>query len=196
MNSSSSPDPDGDVFLRCKDQDTGIPRSFRVSSKVLRLASPVFARLLGPSFQEGQKLRQEGCVVVELEDDDAPLMKLILDVLHYQADITYQDVNAEKLARLAIHCDKYDCTKALGPWVSTWFKDVAVTPGDMVELGFRLLAAYLLNDSGRFAQISKEAMEEVTSNFSMIWEEKEIATLLPSGLPSKSDNSSVNCDCD
>jgi hypothetical protein len=196
MNSSTNPDPDGDVFLRCKDQDTGIPKSFRVSSKVLRLASPVFARLLGPTFQEGRKLRQEGCLVVQLEDDDAPLMKLILDVLHYKADSTYQVVDAEKLARLAIHCDKYDCTKALGPWVSTWFKNVAETPGDLVEIGFRLLAAYLFNDSGRFAQISKEAIGEVIPGFSLTWEEKKITTLLPSGVPSKSDNSSVNCDCD
>jgi hypothetical protein len=193
MNSSTSPDPDGDVLLRCKDQDTGSTKLFRVSSKVLRLASPVFANMFGPHFQEGHELRQDGCLVVELEEDDAPLMKIILDVLHYQADSGDHVMDAEKLAQLAIHCDKYDLTKALGPWVSTWFQNIVDTPGRTVGLGYRLLAASLFNDSEKFSDISKEVVETVDTDFSVLWMQNGIKTLSPWSVPGELANRSFDC---
>src|SRR4051794_17173232 len=118
MKDSLGPDPDGDLVLKCQDHDTGITMLFRVSSKVLRLASPVFVGMLSPCFREGQSLLQGECPVVELEDDDASMMSLIINILHYQAGDQDHTMDAERLARLAIHCDKYDCIKALGPWAS------------------------------------------------------------------------------
>ncbi|OCL08748.1 hypothetical protein AOQ84DRAFT_34754 [Glonium stellatum] len=79
----SSLDPDGDVVLKCQDRDTGTAISFRASSKVLLLTSPVYVRMFSSSFKEGQELLQGDCAVVELKDNDASSISLILNVLHY-----------------------------------------------------------------------------------------------------------------
>ena len=80
-------DSDGDVVLRYSKPECDASMSFRVSSKVLRLASPVFVRMLSPTFKEGRALLHEDRVVIELKDDDPSLMELILNILHHQADI-------------------------------------------------------------------------------------------------------------
>ncbi|CAO2655386.1 Nn.00g104500.m01.CDS01 [Neocucurbitaria sp. VM-36] len=175
----SGPDPEGDVVLKCQDHDTGTMMSFRVSSKVLRLASPVFVRMFSSSFREGHELLQEECVVVELEDDDASLMNILLNVLHYQAGYEDHVIDAEKLARLAIHCDKYDCTKALAPWVSIWFKDIKEPGQPPVDFGFQILAAYMFNNAKKFEEISKAALEEMAPEFSAQWMQQDILKLLP-----------------
>jgi hypothetical protein len=77
------PDPEGDVVLRYSKLDSDASVSIRVSSKVLRLVSAVFKRMLSPTFKEGQELLQNNRVVVELEDDDSSMMCLIMTILHY-----------------------------------------------------------------------------------------------------------------
>lgn len=180
----SRPDPDGDTVFKLQDQDNGTTTYFRVSSKVLRLASPVFVSMFNPYFREGQALLHGQCPVIELEDDDPQLIGLVLNVLHYRAGGEDYVTNAERLARLAIHCDKYDCIKALGPWVSHWFKKVE-RKSQPKEFGFMLLAAYLFNDSEKFMELSKAASTELTPNFSMEWEEEEILAILPDCISSE-----------
>jgi hypothetical protein len=139
------PDPDGDVVLECHDQDNHTTTAYRVLSKVLRLASPVFVGMFRPYFQEGHELLQGESPVIELKEDNAPLMSLILNVLHFRGSGENHVMNAERLARLAIHCDKYDLTNALGPWVSFWSNNVERMSQSSEDSGFMLLAAYLFN---------------------------------------------------
>ncbi|PYH28827.1 uncharacterized protein BO87DRAFT_450135 [Aspergillus neoniger CBS 115656] len=102
-------DPGGDLILSIEGQTT---RRFLVSSKVLTLASPVFANLLGPNFREGRQVTESHCPTICLHDDDPVCMKTVLEILHYQGDGEDQ-MNAERLAFIAVHCDKYICTTAL-----------------------------------------------------------------------------------
>ncbi|KAH8728860.1 hypothetical protein GQ44DRAFT_747278 [Phaeosphaeriaceae sp. PMI808] len=164
MRDSPGPDPDGDVILRCQDQDTDTTTSFQVSSKILRLASPVFVGMFSPCFREGQDLLQGKCPVIELEDDDASMMGLILNVLHYQVSDEDHIMDAKRLARLAIHCNKYDCIKALGPWVSVWFKNLKSMGQPATE------------------EISEKALGELIPGFSVEWEEEGTLTLLPTSI--------------
>jgi hypothetical protein len=195
MDGPCEPDPNGDVILSCYEQDSATTKSFRVSSKILQLASPVFIRMLSPPFKEGQELLQANCVRIHLEDDDARLMSLILDILHYKADREFHILDSEDLARLAIHCDKYDCTKALGPWISTWFDEVVETGQSVMDVGFHLLASYMFNDPKKFAEISKTALEEITPDFRNKWLQEDTLTLLPTTIPSRLSKRSVKNGC-
>lgn len=51
-------DPDGDMYFVLKNADLP-PLQYMLSSKVLRDASPVFNKMLGPHFQEGSALRNQ-----------------------------------------------------------------------------------------------------------------------------------------
>jgi hypothetical protein len=62
---------------------TDTPANLLVSSKVLSLASPVFAALLGPKFLEGDHLRRGVSPIIELHDDDPTAMALICNILKY-----------------------------------------------------------------------------------------------------------------
>lgn len=179
------PDPDGDVVLKCRDEKLDITTSFRVSSKVLRLASPVFVRMLGPAFKEGQELLHADGVEINLEDDDAVSMRVILDILHFKADSEGYDLDAKSLAQLSIHSDKYDCTRALRPWVSNWFKSLVGAWQKDVDYGFQLLAAYMFNDAKKFSEVSKIALEEMNPDFPKYWTKEDIITLLPVSILSR-----------
>ncbi|PVH92414.1 hypothetical protein DM02DRAFT_508345, partial [Periconia macrospinosa] len=176
-------DSDGDVILECQDQDSPTTTAFRVSRKVLQLASPVFLRMFGPHFKEGNQLPQEESPVVELKEDDASLMNIILNILHFRSSDDNYGMDAERLARLAIHCDKYDLPKALGPWISFWFDKVETASASSEELGFMLLAAYLFNDIKKFREISEMALIKTSPGFEDNWEEQDLLALLPISIP-------------
>lgn len=51
-------DPEGDVILATTPGEGAIQKVL-VCSRILSLASPVFAKMLGPNFKEGQELRHK-----------------------------------------------------------------------------------------------------------------------------------------
>lgn len=106
--------PDGDVILLVEGQSTG---QFLVSSKILSIASPVFAKLFGSNFHEGMQMAKSSRPTIPLREDDPVAMRTILRILHHQEPEQVEPMNAERLAIFAIHCDKYDCVKALRPWI-------------------------------------------------------------------------------
>ncbi|KAJ5360748.1 hypothetical protein N7517_009939 [Penicillium concentricum] len=124
-------DPDGDVIIVSEGESPDDTRRFLVSSKVLSLASPVFAKLFGPNFYEGTQMATCTCPELHLHDDDPAMMK----------EVPGRDT--ECIANLTIHGDKYDCVKALRPWVSTWIHNFDVTPSTE-EFGHLIVAAHLL----------------------------------------------------
>ncbi|KAF2844270.1 hypothetical protein T440DRAFT_410539, partial [Plenodomus tracheiphilus IPT5] len=156
-----------------------------VSSKFLRLASAVFVRMLSPCFEEVHELLQDDHVVIELEDNDPSLMELIMNILHYQADSGEHAVNAEKLARLAIHCDKYDCTRASSTWAATWFTKPEERKPPRPQYDFQLLAAYLFNDRSHSSKIFKATTSELESSRSAQWPQENMLALLPESVSSR-----------
>ena len=93
-------DPEGDIILVCGKTE------FQVSSKVLRLASPVFTALFGPSFAEGQATSSKASRI-QLHDDDEDSMHFMCTVLHHKCTST-SSIDLEKLEKLAVVTDKYD----------------------------------------------------------------------------------------
>ena len=79
----------------------------RTSSKVLSLASPVFASMLGTHFAEGQSLLEKGSLEnsavspteVTLPDDDPEAMILFCDTIHYKKHAT-PDIALSLLAKM------------------------------------------------------------------------------------------------
>lgn len=108
-------DPDGNVTLLIEGQSRA---RFLVSSKILSMASPVFARLFGQRFYEGTQMANLSCPTIPLHEDDPVAMRIIIRILHYQEPKQGVSVDAESLAKLAIHCDKYDCSRRSIPGLS------------------------------------------------------------------------------
>lgn len=137
------PDPNGDVVLVLHSQETfetkrtknGKPLtkkprmtaptncSLRASSKVLSLASPVFAAMLGPKFMTNGGLSVVDPPQIPLPDDDLDAMTLLCFALHCHglSDIA---VPANMLQSLAVICDKYDCAVAIQAWTRLWLQSL------------------------------------------------------------------------
>ncbi|KAI1388138.1 uncharacterized protein F4822DRAFT_303427 [Hypoxylon trugodes] len=105
-------DPDGDLNLVVGSRDS---RTFVVCSKALARASPVWKTLLYGGFAESiQPDRSTGKEwIVNLPDDDAAAVQIILNILHYRFDEI-------PISAHTILSDKYDLTRLLRPWVRGW----------------------------------------------------------------------------
>ncbi|OGM44094.1 hypothetical protein ABOM_007322 [Aspergillus bombycis] len=167
-------DPDGNLILSIEGQNT---RRFLVSSKVLSLGSAVLAKLLGPGFREGKQITESHCPTISLHDDDPACMRTILGILHYKGSGEDQ-MNAERLALMAIHCDKYDCIKALRPWIFKWFYDCQPITTDE-EYGYLLLSAHLFREKDQFSRLSASAQTQLSPEFIIKWQGIDILKLLP-----------------
>ncbi|KAL2824363.1 hypothetical protein BDW59DRAFT_172896 [Aspergillus cavernicola] len=151
---------------------------WQVSSKVLSLASPVFAALFQPHFREGALIRTSASPEVPLHGDDPIMLGVILEILHYREPQGAIYLDPKELATLAIHCNKYDCTEALRPWSTHWFIHLQKI-STSEEYGFALLAAHLLRDERQFSGLSVKALATLTLNFPAQWEATGTLSLLP-----------------
>ncbi|PVH94087.1 hypothetical protein DM02DRAFT_694101 [Periconia macrospinosa] len=172
-------DPEGDITLKCCNTEDMVTTSFLVSSHVLRLASPVFKNMLKPNFKEGDQLLMEGKADIKLNDDEASLLSTVLHILHFHGEVGIDSLDAEKLARLAILCDKYDLTKALGSWITVWFQKAEKTIQTPKDYGFMLLAAYRFNESERFREISIRAIKNIPNDSTDDWKNQELLNMMP-----------------
>ena len=93
-------DPEGDIVLVCGKTE------LQVSSKVLRLASPVFTTLFGPKFAEGQATSRKASRI-QLHDDDEDSMHFMCTVLHHKCT-SASSIGLERLEKVAVVTDKYD----------------------------------------------------------------------------------------
>ncbi|KAK7966915.1 uncharacterized protein PG986_001192 [Apiospora aurea] len=172
-------DPDGDVTIKINCPRCAEVRCFQASSHMLSLASTVFAKMLGPDFKEGHQLRKDGRVTVTLHDDDPDATERVLCALHYHPNATTAAVDVERLVPMALFCDKYDCCRALAPWVLHWCK--VFTEISVAEAGYMLLAAYLFRASN-FYDISSKIAGHLPPTFAALWKRLEKMSPLPQKL--------------
>lgn len=145
-------DPSGDVTfeLSCPDGKVHL----LVSSKVLSLASPVFAAMLNSQFKEGLSNRavSRGSPI-PLPDEDGPAFIVFCAAIHYRTDEVPRKLDLKCLENLATICDKYRCTSALAPWSARWLDEViGGLSGKDLERSF--YAAYVLDSPEAFSRIS------------------------------------------
>lgn len=117
--------PRGEIYL-CTPT-----KRFQVFSPALRLASPVFSRMLDPTspFLEGRQLANSthtSPAAIPVEDDDPDAMEVILNIAHHNGHRVPKKITAEMIFAIAALCDKYDMGAALSGWAGLWTEGFTV----------------------------------------------------------------------
>lgn len=159
-------DPSGDLVLVVNKAEE--QRRFRVSTKVMSLASPVWRIMLDPSgpFQEAKRENGE----VALPEDDPNALCIVLHIIHFRPRSLPNTIEDDELMSLAILCQKYDIAELVSPWLQTKWELIflSYTHKDGCEASFvvawvfqrffgyasslvtRLILDCTLDDQGRF----------------------------------------------
>ncbi|CUS12383.1 unnamed protein product [Tuber aestivum] len=142
-------DPYGDLLVLLPTAKTKL----QISSKVLSTASPVFRSMFSPRFREGAALASATKLTeIEFPDDSPQALGIIFDVLHFRHDCVSDDYSHDVLYNIALVADKYDLTRALGPWKEVWLKRGA---GDG---GRGLFVMYVFGDMEGFREGCRKAV--------------------------------------
>lgn len=160
---SHDADPAGDLMLLVGPDKALI----RASSKVLSLASPVFAKMLGPHFPEGGSLSEQGSLgnsavcstKVTLPDDDPEAMILFRDTVHFTKRAT-RDIALPLLTKMASLSDKYDCSMALSSVSDVWFSNFRGSREGEDRYVRMLWISYALGNHCVFSKMSRYMIHE------------------------------------
>ncbi|KAE8356685.1 hypothetical protein BDV28DRAFT_145009 [Aspergillus coremiiformis] len=155
-------DPDGDVIIECDDQ------YFRVSSKILATASPVFSALFKPHFREGASMVGGSIepVVITLHDDDPEALLAFFNLVHFRSDALPANPSTTCLEHFAVLVDKYMCRAATEAQGRRWLLARKIKGLAVPELCQLLLLAYIVDSPSRFAAISKQILFTYSDSFS------------------------------
>ncbi|KAK1775204.1 hypothetical protein QBC45DRAFT_335844 [Copromyces sp. CBS 386.78] len=146
----AKPDPDGDLTLNVAPRENG-PCSFRVCSATLRRHSPVWkAMLFSPSWMESKPADGENWVV-ELPEDPAYPMEIILDIIHGRFEGVPQTLGLKDLRDLLVLTNKYDMTGLVRPWCAQWIQAARQPILDTDDILRSLFIAWELGDEHLFA---------------------------------------------
>ncbi|KAF8865162.1 hypothetical protein BDZ45DRAFT_791064 [Acephala macrosclerotiorum] len=103
-----------------------------VSSKHLRLASPVFHAMFHPQhFQEGKLLGEKSetePVEVEFPDDEPKTFELSMSIIHGLARRVPWEISFDTLTNLTILADKYQMVEVITPYVQIWLTKRQTNP--------------------------------------------------------------------
>jgi hypothetical protein len=158
-------DPAGDAILIVGFSEPTAPTAhLLVSSKVLGLASPVFAVMFSPKFKEGSNLNSSHPCKVTLPEDHPEAMTLLCNCLHFRVDHIPRDVELSVLKTLAILCDKYDAARAISPWSILWLQRWETTEYEDCFEGL-LAIIYALDCAEAFTKISRKAILDQVGSF-------------------------------
>lgn len=129
-------------------------RGLLVSSQQLAAASPVFAKMFGPNFAEGQHLSPSELKEVPLPEDSFPVMLILCNLIHWNHDSVPLELSPEEIYGISTSVDKYDCIAVTQLTSNVWF-------GNALKLSLRgkglfqwLEASYLFNSATGFKAVS------------------------------------------
>jgi hypothetical protein len=154
-------DPNGDVLFEVGAKaDPKV--HLLVSSKVLSLASPVFAAMFKHGFQEGRNLSSGSLEPIPLPDDNAEAITLLFNVLHFRSRDVPWSPSLITLAHLAVVCDKYDCVAAVASWSTVWLttKSDVLAGGKAHDAVMVLYVSYGLDVPAAFSEASLVLMRD------------------------------------
>lgn len=169
-------DPNGDLYLQVGEikpehagsLTTSISKQFRVDSKALSRASPVFMKMLCGSFAEAKKPDgpDNQKWVVKLPDDNSSAMSILLHIMHCRFDGAPSvggHTPLEDLYQIAILTDKYDCTAFVRPWVKHWLAmaDVLTPNASIGELERISWIAWEYGDRNLFEKVVQRFILEL-----------------------------------
>lgn len=81
----------------------------QVSAKHLILGSKVFDRMLGGYWVEARQLKEKGSVELDVEGWDVEALLVVLNIFHAFLAKVPLTLSLEKLAKIAVIADYYDC---------------------------------------------------------------------------------------
>ncbi|KAF3912297.1 hypothetical protein AA313_de0204480 [Arthrobotrys entomopaga] len=125
--------PIGDVLVKLHHNNTEI--RYLVIGQILRIISPIWEKCLDPNSPfkcETSRYDGQDMVALHLEDDDPNCLLILFRCTHFQYDDIPTKLDFDQLLMLATICDKYDCAKALAPWLNGWlapWEESALKPG-------------------------------------------------------------------
>ncbi|KAH7184857.1 uncharacterized protein B0J16DRAFT_122982 [Fusarium flagelliforme] len=98
-------------------EDTQV--EFRVSSRHMSLASPVFRAMLESKFKESQ-LNKQGLYEVQASEWDAEAFVILLDIIHGHHRDVPKRISVEILSNIAIIVDYYGCHEIMEFVLTAW----------------------------------------------------------------------------
>lgn len=145
-------DPHGDVVLLLG----GASRRLLVCSKILSVASSVFAAIFSPRFHEAE---------VPLLNDPPLAVETIANILHFRHSLVPTTISFDDLFDIALVADKYDLAPALGPWRQIWLRQIpeCSTNADGCPVGNdrgndEIFIRYVFADSEGFSAATRRAV--------------------------------------
>lgn len=184
-------DNDGDLILAI-----GPDRhrhQFRVCSRSLSRASPVFKAMLYGCFGEANRPPQQESWVVLLPEDDPKAAELMLSIVHSRFENLPANLAMTWLRDILVFSDKYDMTKAIRPWAQTWFPpryllqespDYITAINIAWELGAEAVLANVVQRL--IAECAVDADGDLHDIGAVPIEQADIMPLVPQGLFGKS----------
>ena len=131
-------------------------KKIRVYSSVLKNASKYFRVMFGPHFAEGQNLDSDNPKEVSMTEDNAHALEVICNVIHLRNDAVPHSLSPKEIFEIATAADKFDCVVALRYASAIWLNPKGVE--DILELGYLMAAAYILDDAQAFGDITISMM--------------------------------------
>jgi len=150
------------------------PVTFRVSSRHLILASPVFKALLTGGWKEGQPTIN-GEYQITAEGWEADAMVVFLDALHGRYLKIPKTVTLELLAKIAVIVDYYAAHEAMHLLYPLWVRHLrartffAKGPPNPRELAMWICITWVFSDEPTFVTIVRGAVEHNATEF-WAWE--------------------------
>lgn len=131
--------PDGDVILVVGTGDDTV--RLRVSSHILKAASPVFATMFSPNWLEGKNLSHDSPKDVQFPEDDPGAMYLACQVAHLQYIVGAYQPCPSGICSLVLLADKYDMVRVVEPYIHSWLSRPVVSTLD--RMYFFAAATYI-----------------------------------------------------
>ncbi|KAK3356734.1 hypothetical protein B0T25DRAFT_603286 [Lasiosphaeria hispida] len=160
-----------------KTKETEVPTkpvTFRVSSRHLILASPVFKALLTGGWREGQPAIN-GEYQITAEGWEADAMVVFLDALHGRYLEIPKTVTLELLAKIAVIVDYYAAHEAMHLLYPLWVGHLramaffATGSHDPRELALWICITWVFSDEPTFVNVVRDAVEHNATEF-WAWE--------------------------
>ncbi|KAF3922955.1 hypothetical protein ABW20_dc0101908 [Dactylellina cionopaga] len=118
--------PIADVVVECQDS------MLLVSSTTLRVASPVWRKILDPDTEfsplptvtlDGKEYKK-----TVVNDIEAELLIVVFNIFHYNTATVPRTFEFSALRSIALVADEYDFGKALLPWTEFWVANLSRSP--------------------------------------------------------------------
>ncbi|CAG1979610.1 unnamed protein product, partial [Fusarium graminearum] len=102
-------------------QENGNPNEikFRVSTKHLCTASPVFSRMIKGNFQESQP-NDRGLLEIRASDWNTRALLILLDIIHGHHSQVPRNLDLDTVAHIGLLVDYYDCLEIVQVFFDHW----------------------------------------------------------------------------